>query len=92
MRYANVQNIIFATYLGDVITIKDFYEIPTSYQKATSVKISAGTLLDEVANRREIYGQDSENSIYKILEFNKTAIFEAGFDLDKVRTLEIPVP
>jgi hypothetical protein len=92
MRYLNLPNVIFNTADGRAITIKDFYEIPTDYILAFNLKLKAGDTLDEIANRKMVYGDNSEMSIYKIMEFNRVAIYEAGFDLDKLKNINIPVP
>ena len=92
MRYLNLPNVVFVNAAGYSITVKDFYGIPTDYIKAMTVKLKEGDLIDEIANRKDVYGSGSENSIYKILEFNKTAIMESNFDLNKLKSLDIPIP
>jgi hypothetical protein len=90
MRYLEIANVSFTNALGKTYNIKDLREFPNNQTKAMTIKLKKGDSLDEIANRRDIYGADSEISIYQIFDFNKVAITEAGFDLDKLKSLDIP--
>ena len=90
MRYAEIDNVPFTNALGNTYNIKDMREFPTGYTKARTIQLKKGDSLDEIACRREIYGANSEISIFQIFDFNVVALTEAGFDLDKIKSLDIP--
>lgn len=90
MRYLEINNVSFTNALGNTYNIKDMREFPNNYSKAMTIKLKKGDSLDEIACRRDIFGADSEISIYQLFDFNVVAITEAGFDLDKIKSLDIP--
>lgn len=90
MRYNNVDDIIFVDRDGKSHVVKDIRQFE-SYQLMTSIKIQSGDMIDEIACRNDIYGDDAEMLIYKIFDFNRIKIAEANFDLSKITSLDIPV-
>jgi hypothetical protein len=60
------------------------------YETAAEISLQQGDMLDEIASRREIYGDGNEGEAYRIFENNVVALFEAGFDLNKLKSLRIP--
>jgi len=90
MRDLRVPTISFTDSSGKTYAIKDKTEYPT-YVISQILPISKYDNMDEIGTRREIYGDDSEEDIYKIIEANITELFEASFDLSKLRSLRIPV-
>ena len=89
MRYELVDEIVFVDINGNNRTIKDMREYEDQNMVA-SVNILGSAFIDEIATRQEFYGDGSEFEIYKVVDFNIIKLFDAGFDLSKIKKLEIP--
>jgi hypothetical protein len=90
MRYQEIDNIVFTDYKGKSYTIKDMREYPTDYTLFLNLKTTANDMIDEIANRKDIYGSNSEHMVYKIYENNIIKLFESEFDMNEIKTLAIP--
>jgi hypothetical protein len=90
MRYLNVPNILFKTVNGNSFTIKDFREIPT-YTLLAAININKDDMLDEIAQRQEVYGEGLEDLCYMLFDMNVEKLAENNFNLSKLQTLQIPV-
>ena len=90
MRYETIENITFTNISGKSIEIKDIRPYP-EYQLMVSLLIKAEDEIDEIASRKEIYGDSAEDQTYKIIDFNIVKLFENDFDLQKLTRLSIPI-
>lgn len=88
MRYLTIDNIVFTDKDGNVFTLKDMREYP-AYVLMENIKIQKGDMLDEIASRKNIYGDDAEMMTFKIFDFNRLQIVESDFNT--LKTLDIPV-
>jgi len=88
MRYSEITNIEFTSANNNIYTIKDKRIIP-KYNIVTKLK-NNGSLGDEVAVKREIYGENSENLTYRIYEANIISLIENRFDFTKLKEINIP--
>jgi len=88
MRYLNTEKITFI--IDDKIAImNDIRPIPI-YTTRETINIREGEFLDEIATRKNVFGPDSEISIYTIFEHNVLDLFENYFNLWDLKTLNIP--
>lgn len=91
MRYQEIDNVIFTNKDGNSFTIKDMREYP-DYTLLMPLEIGEDEMIDEIASRPDIYGDEAESQSFKIFENNKVKIFEARFMFSKLRKLRIPNP
>lgn len=89
MRYELVDTIAFTDVNGKTRNIKDMREYEEQVL-SSFVNINGSEFIDEIATREEFYGESSEFEIYKIVDHNIIKLFESGFDLNKIKKLEIP--
>jgi hypothetical protein len=89
MRYETVENITFTDVNRKSRIIKDMREYETQNIVA-AVNVLNSRFIDEIATREEIYGDGSEFEIYKIVDQNIVKLFDARFNLEKIKKLEIP--
>ena len=90
MRYIEIPTISFTDKDGVNFPVKDLREFP-DYETAFNKQIISGDFIDEVASRKDVFGDDSEDLSYLIFEHNIVEIVEARWDLSKLKTLRIPV-
>lgn len=90
MRYFDIDTISFETDIGGKFAIKDMREYP-SYTTAQIINIKNFDRPDEIATRQEHFGDDAEADTYKIIDHNIAELFDAKFDLSKLKKLRIPV-
>jgi len=89
MRYYLCDDVTFTDYSrGDVI-IKDRREIPVEEVRFEIDKKSS-ELLDEIACRPEVFGDNGEIQTYRIFDLNIAAIVQNNFDLTKIKKVKIP--
>ena len=86
----DLENIIFDAPDGKSYSIKKMREYP-QYKFMKKVEIQKGDMLDEIACRPDVYGENSEAEYYKIAEFNMIDLFDVRFDLDRIKVINIPV-
>jgi hypothetical protein len=91
MRYVQIETISFQTADGLVVSIKSMRPIPKKASSFTIVPCDAHVSLDEIASRTNIYGAGFEGESYQIFEENQTEIFEARFDMSKIKNLRVPI-
>lgn len=89
MRYELVGEIVFTDINSKNTTIKDMREYEDQIIVA-SVNILDSRFIDEIATKEEFYGEASEFETYKIVDQNIIKLFEAEFDITKLRKLDIP--
>ena len=87
MRDISVDTVQFTTPDKEVINLKDMreYEAFTAQGK---YQVPKGSQLDLIAVL--VYGEDSEALDYKLFDHNRVVIVDSGYDLDKIKSLEIP--
>ena len=90
MRYEEIDSVVFTTKDDISVTIKDMREYP-SYQTLLQMTITEEDQIDEIATRRDIYGDDAEGEAFKITDHNIIKLFENDFDLDKLKSLKVPI-
>jgi hypothetical protein len=86
----DVPTISFANNDGKSYAIKDIKIIPT-YDNTKTIQIAQEMLLDEICVDKNVYGESREDFSYKVFEANVVALSESGYDLNKIKTLRIPV-
>ena len=90
MRYFNIPTVSFNDANGRTVPVKDVRPIG---QEVVDFGITTkeGDLLDEIASREEIFGPGSEDESFRLFDANIVELYEARFDVSKVRRLSIPV-
>jgi hypothetical protein len=88
MRYQNVETVVFTNINGISFSVKDMRDIPIQNIKKT-IDYGGGPL-DEIVSRQDVFGEYSEDQSYRIFEANLVSIFDAKFDMKKVKRLKIP--
>jgi len=90
MRDLSVETISFLDANKKTYAIKDMTEY-VDYALSFILPIQNKDRIDEIATRKDVYGEDSEEDIYKIIEMNIVELFESKFNLSKLKELKIPV-
>lgn len=90
MRYQTIDTISFTDIYGKKFAIKDLREYP-KYTTSVIVNLKINDQIDEVVTNKAYYGDGTEGEIYKVVEHNIEALFEAKFDSTKLKRLEIPI-
>jgi len=89
-RYADVDTITFTDVNGNSYPVKDIREISTQ-TLAFEIDKNENDLLDEIASRREVYGDFGEVQSWRIFDLNIAEFAEVDFDLSKIKRVKIPV-
>jgi hypothetical protein len=90
MRYTNIDLITFTNQNGTSTLVYDMRLIP-SEAVAKTVDFKGFNELDEIASRKDIYGDFGESQTYRIFEANVKEITDAKFDMTKIRSVKIPL-
>jgi len=90
MRYIEVDTISFTDIDGNSYPVKDIRPIDTE-TIAYEIDVKDGDLLDEVASRKEVYGDNGELQSYRLFDANIVKLTEAGFKIQGLKTLKVPV-
>lgn len=90
MRYYSIDDIEFTTLEGETYIVKDMRRYP-DYSTLSNYDIQKGEDIDEIISRQDFYGDNQESISYIVVDHNIVKLFESQFDLDKLRTLKIPV-
>lgn len=88
--YFNSDIISFTDIYGKSWPVRTMREYP-NYILLDSIVPQKENRIDEIATRKQFYGDDAEGESYKIVEFNVERLFENYFDVSKLKVLEIPV-
>jgi hypothetical protein len=91
MRYYKQSTILFTTADGLSVVLKDTLPITPKAAGTLKVTTSSETALDEIASRKEIYGERMEAECYRIFDENIEELFESRFDMSKIPTLRVPL-
>lgn len=89
MRYIGISNIVFEYENNRFVEIKDIYDIP-EYEISVDTAITKNSMLDEIASRDNVYGEEAEYLSYKLFEANIVQIVDYNFTLDGLSRLKIP--
>ncbi len=89
-RYQDVDTVIFTDINGKKYPVKDIRPI-SSQTQAFEIDIKEGDLLDEVASRKEIYGDFAENQAWRIFDLNIVELAQVNYDMSKIKKLKIPI-
>lgn len=90
MRYTDVETITFTDSNGNSFPVKNVREISTQ-TLAFEIDKNENDLLDEVASRREVFGEFGEIQSWRIFDLNIAEFTEVDFDLTKIKRVKIPV-
>ena len=90
MRYIDVDTITFTDINGKQYPVKDIRLISNQTQ-AFEIDIKSNDLLDEVASRREVYGDFGEIHAWRIFDLNIVELTQVDFDMTKIKKLKIPL-
>lgn len=90
MQFLSVPTVLFTDIKGNTVTVKDTKEISV-FQTGDTIQLQKDDSLDEIMSRSEYYGDNNEDLAWCLFEHNIADITEANFDLNKLKTLNIPV-
>lgn len=90
MRYIDVDTITFTDINGKSYPVKDIRPISTQ-TLAFEIDTKENDLLDEIASRREVYGDFGEVHAWRIFDLNIVRLTEVDFDMSKTKRLKIPL-
>lgn len=89
-RYIAVDTVIFTDTNGIPHSVKDRRDISTQ-TLSHEIDVKEGDLLDEIASRREVFGDFGENQAWRIFDLNIAELYQVDFDLSKIKRLKIPL-
>ena len=92
MRYANEEEITWEDASGDFVTVILPQEIQTAFDLKynRSIEIEEDNELDEIANRRSVFGRDNEDQWFLIFDFNAIKIVDNDFSISGLKILDLP--
>ena len=90
MRYTRQPDIVFVDVNGGSHLIKETRELESA-ETTMTIALTSGSMLDEIATRQYIYGDNAEDRVYKLFDHNAVAIVESGYDLSGIKSLRIPL-
>jgi hypothetical protein len=90
LNFDNVPIISFNDENGTVFPVRDIKPF-ADLQSGKIIEVNSKMDLDELASRKEIYGDDTEGLTYLIVEKNAEILIENDFDLNRVKKLDIPI-
>ena len=89
MQYREVDDISFTNVDGFTVLTKDKREIkPYDIRREQEVKEDDD--LDEIASREIVFGNATENLVYKIIEANADLIVNTNVDMTRISKIRIP--
>jgi hypothetical protein len=89
-RYINVDTITFTNYNGNSYPVKDIREI-TEQTINQEIDINKDDLLDEVASRNEVFGENGEIQSWRLFDANIITLTENNFRLTNIKKLKVPL-
>ena len=89
-RYISVDTITYLHTDGNSYPINDIREIPEE-PVSFEIDIKEDDLLDEIASRKTVYGDNGEMQAYRIFDANIIKLTEANFELTNIKRLKIPI-
>jgi hypothetical protein len=91
LRDKDLQDIVFVDQTGNSKTVKAMREYP-SLTTWFTYNMNQGDEIDEIASRKDVYGDGGEGQYYRIAWHNIAELFDVQFDVSQLRTLNIPMP
>lgn len=88
MRYFDIETVSFTNSAGVTAPVK--VTRPISTDPPLFVASVDNGLLDEIASRKEVYGEEKEDQGFRIFDASILDIVEAGYDLTKVKKVNVP--
>jgi len=89
-RYSNVETLSFLAANGKTYPVKDIRPI-TEQTLAFEIDKGEEDLLDEVASRRETFGDFGEVQSWRFFDLNIKELTMVNFDLSKISRLKVPL-
>ena len=89
-RYIDVDTIVYTDINRKSYSVKDAREI-SNQTLGFTIDVKKGNLLDEIASRKQIYGDNGESQAWKIFDINIAELAEVDFDIDQLKRLKIPI-
>lgn len=89
-RYISVDTITYLHTDGNSYPVKDVRLIPEE-TIGLEIDTKQDDLLDEIASRKSVYGDNGEVQAYRIFDANIVKLTEANFELTNIKRLKIPV-
>lgn len=90
MRYFREPDVVFTNANGVSVTLKETRELE-ELETATEIEVHENDMLDEIATKRDVYGENAEALVYKLFDANAVEIIESGYNLGRVGKLKIPL-
>ena len=89
-RYAQLDVLSFERLGGETVAVTDIrpLEITNTLFKLPLDKTDDS--LDQIASKQDVYGDEAESLAYKLADVNASRIVDSGFNIAKVRELNIP--
>jgi hypothetical protein len=88
VRYLDVPIVSFTGTDGRSVAVHEMREVP-AYTVRMTLNLH-GEDFDEVASRRDVYGEGAEGDAYKLHEANLPAIFDAMLDYSRLPSIGVP--
>jgi len=89
-RFNDVETITFTNAYGKQFSIKDIRPISKQVLSFEMDK-KENDLIDEIASRRDVFGDFGELQSWRVFDINIIRLTEANFNLKKIRRIKIPV-
>lgn len=89
-RYISVDTITFTNKNGNSFPVKDTR--PISEQTINQeIDVTRGDLLDEIASRKEVFGDNGEVQTWRLFDANIVELTENGFEINNIKKLKVPL-
>ena len=90
MTFDDVEIIQFNDEIGTLFPVRDKKDLD-SYTLSQTIGVQQGMDLDEVISRENVYGSGNEDLVYAVAEMNAESLAENDFNLNQLKTINIPV-
>lgn len=89
-RYISIDTVSFNDKDENLFPIKDVRPIP-SEPVGKTIPIIAGTMMDEIASRDDVYGEFGEGESFRIFDLNVIELTENKFIISELKALKVPL-
>lgn len=90
MRYIESNKITFTNSVGETTELIEAQELQLVQTFLKEIDIQTGDMLDEIAQRKDVFDSENEQLWYFIFDFNAADIIDNGFSLTGINKLKIP--